>query len=94
MEIGNYYWMRETDFKTEWIIKYVGSVKDAICGPCLNITHQRFYEAKERILGHVIFSGGAYSMKGMTLAFEDSTFTDYINQVNDFRQIINNYKIY
>lgn len=54
----------------------------------------RIYEAKERILGHVIFSGGAYSMKGMTLAFEDSTFTDYINQVNDFRQIINNYKIY
>lgn len=43
MKNGNYYFMQETDDKSEWLIKYVGDDKDYICGPCLNITHQKFY---------------------------------------------------
>lgn len=95
MEIGNYYWIRETDFKTEWIIKYVGSVKDAICGPCLIVNKERFYPGDEE-WGDRKDIGNFRLATTQEIKWLDACINngEYVEQYLIQDKIINSYSIY
>ena len=95
MEIGNYYFMQETDGRSEWLIKCVGSVKDAICGPCLNITHQRFYKGDDE-WGDKKYIKTFRLASSQEIKWLDACINngEYVEQYLIQDKIINSYSIY